>query len=505
MPEVVLTMDRTLASNYHGGMFMGFSACVPKGMIPDWVYFKVFCPSVDYDKETGEVEEAPLGVRRIEAQLRREGYDVLVAHPDAIERAVDEDTIAVGVSEIDPQGMGPATTTFTSFSGKPAYMKICFEELMGRIRRLKREHGFGVFMGGPGAWQVEDRFPEFGIDFLIKGEGEYVVGDVVRRIEEGDRGPEIVKGRPVDPEDIPTLVNPTTNGIVEIARGCGRGCKFCSPDMRELRSFPLGKILEDVEAIVRSGKRKILLHAEDVLRYKADGVYPNVEAVIELFSAVAEHPGVEKVGVSHVALSTVCLFDERLGEVSDILGVGTKVPWMGAQVGVETGSPRLMAEHMPGKVAPFKVEEWPDVVEQAFGIMNDHGWVPCGTLILGLPGETEDDVMKTAELLDRLRDYKSFIVPLFFVPIGDSRLRDHDFFTPERLTDAHWEVIVKCVDHDLRWLPILYSEYARSVGHSPLIKLAIKVLSWYGRRKLTKALLKHCGNEELVRSILGSG
>ncbi|WP_456483824.1 B12-binding domain-containing radical SAM protein [Methanopyrus kandleri] len=502
MAEVVLTMDRTLASNYRGGMFMGFSACVPKGIIPDWLYFSVFCPSVEYDEETGEVKEAPLGIRRIEAQLRREGYDVAVVHPDAVHKAIDEDTIAVGVSEIDPQGMGPATTTFTSFSGKPAYMKVCFEDLMERIRELKDRYGFGVFMGGPGAWQVAETFPRFGVDFLIMGEGEYVVGEVVRRIEEGDRGPEIVRGEPVAAEDIPTIVNPTTNGIVEVARGCGRGCKFCSPDMRELRSFPMSKILEDVDVNVRGGHEEILLHAEDVLRYKADGWRPNVEAVLELFSAVMNRPGVKRVSVSHVALSTVCQFDERLGEISEVAGVGELVPWMGAQVGVETGSPRLMAEHMPGKVAPYEVEEWPDVVEQAFGIMNDHGWVPCGTLILGLPGETEDDVMMTVELLDRLRDYKSFIVPLFFVPIGESRLSDHDFFTPEKLTEVHWEVILKCVDHDLKWLPELYEEYARANGHGPLVKLAIRALTWYGRRKIFKSALKWC-SKELVEAVLG--
>jgi len=498
LAEVVLTMDRTLASNYHGGMFMGFSACVPRGIIPDWLYFKVFCPSVDYDEETGEISEAPMGVRRIEAQLRREGYDVIVAHPDAVEKAIDEDTVAVGVSEIDPLGMGPATTTFTSFSGKPAYMKVCFENLMERISRLKDEHGFGVFAGGPGAWQLTDVYTDYGIDFLVIGEGEYVVGDVVRRIEEGDRGPEIVRGRPVDAEDVPNIVNPTTNAIVEIARGCGRGCKFCSPDMRVQRSFPLSKILEDVRVNVTKGSKKtVLLHSEDVLRYGAETPEPEPDKVIELFEAVMSVEGCEGISVSHVALASVCCFGEKLGELSDIIGIGDRVPWVGAQVGVETGSPRLMAMHMPGKVAPFKVTEWPDVVEQAFGIMNDHGWIPCGTLILGLPGETEDDLMMTAELLDRLKPYKSFIVPLFFVPIGESRLKDYDFFTPDKLTDAHWEVILRCVSHDLRWLPELYREYSQSNRHGPFIRAAIKLLSWIGRRKIRKSARKWCPEDIL--------
>lgn len=41
---IVLTADRTLMSEYGGGIFLGFSACVPKGLIPDRLYFSLFCP-----------------------------------------------------------------------------------------------------------------------------------------------------------------------------------------------------------------------------------------------------------------------------------------------------------------------------------------------------------------------------------------------------------------------------------------------------------------------------
>lgn len=38
--KIVLTADRTLMSEYGGRVvFLGFSACVPKGLIPDWLYY----------------------------------------------------------------------------------------------------------------------------------------------------------------------------------------------------------------------------------------------------------------------------------------------------------------------------------------------------------------------------------------------------------------------------------------------------------------------------------
>ena len=112
---------------------------------------------------------------------------------------------------------------------------------------------------------------------------------------------------------------------------------------------------------------------------------------------------------------------------------------------------------MHGKVLPFKPDEWPDVVEQAFGICKDSNWVPCATLIIGLPGETEDDVVKTIELLDRLKDYKSLIVPLFFVPLGT--LKNEKGFGAQDMNEHHWELMLACWDHDVSWLVELAREY----------------------------------------------
>jgi hypothetical protein len=81
--NVVLTADRTLMSEYRGGIFLGFSACAPKGLIPDWLYFNMLCPSVPVN-EDGSVKFAPCGTRKVEAALLNHGFkreDMIVAHP----------------------------------------------------------------------------------------------------------------------------------------------------------------------------------------------------------------------------------------------------------------------------------------------------------------------------------------------------------------------------------------------------------------------------------------
>ncbi len=76
--------------------------------------------------------------------------------------------------------------------------------------------------------------------------------------------------------------------------------------------------------------------------------------------------------------------------------------FIGLETGIETGSVRLACEIMPAEAAPYPAGKWPDIVEDAFSIMTDAGLLPAATFILGLPGETEEDVYQTIELLDRL-------------------------------------------------------------------------------------------------------
>jgi len=51
--RVVLTADRSLMTNYRGNFLYGFIACGPYEVLPEWVFDKVFCPSVETDPITG--------------------------------------------------------------------------------------------------------------------------------------------------------------------------------------------------------------------------------------------------------------------------------------------------------------------------------------------------------------------------------------------------------------------------------------------------------------------
>ena len=490
--KIVLTADRTLMSEYRGGIFLGFSACAPKGLIPDWLYFSMLCPSVPVNGN-GSAKYAPCGTRKVEAALLNHGFkreDIIVAHPEHLNIVVGTQTRVIGITETDPLGFAPATSTFTQLFNGEAYMNLKFRELLNHP--TIRKHNPRIVVGGPGAWQLEDREArrKLGVDCVLIGESERVVGPLFEKAINGVELPEVVHGDVVETKEIPLIKEPTIDGIIEIARGCGRGCDFCVPTLQRYRCLPIKDILKEVEVNLRAGRRP-LLHAEDVLRYKAKGLEVNGEAVVDLFKTVRSYPGVKAVAMSHFALSSVASAPEVVEEISNILDAGENGRWLSGQTGLETGSPELIEANMKGKCKPFDPEDWPQMVVNAFEIMSENYWVPCATLIIGLPNETERDLELTIDLLEELKHFKSLIVPLFLVSMG--RLKDKmESFNIKNMTPKQAELFLKCWEHNIEWGQTLLQEYF--LTNSGVKGYALRFLFSYGCKE-AKKLIRRCSEE----------
>lgn len=380
--------------------------------------------------------------------------------------------------------MGPATSTFTQVLGGEAYMAVKFQEIINHpaVQKYKPK----IIVGGPGAWQLEDPEPRkrLGVDCVVVGEGEKVVNSLFGTAAKGGTLPEVVHGPVVEEDEIALIQGATIDGIVEIARGCGRGCAFCVPTLQRYRCLSLEHILKEVDVNLKAGRRP-LLHAEDILRYKAKGFEVNKPAVKELFATVYNHPGVEGVAISHFALSSVASAPDLIEDLSNILEVDKGDEWMSGQTGLETGSPRLIKELMAGKATPFKPEQWPQVVVDAFQILSDHNWVPMATLIIGLPSEADSDVEQTIDLVSKLRKYKSLIVPLFMVSEGGLKNRAPSF-NVENITRKQSELFLLCWEHNLNWASTFMDEYF--LLKSGLGGAVIKFVFSYGLKEARKFL-----------------
>ena len=477
--SIVLTADRTLMSSYNGSQFIGFAACFPR-VLPRWLYSRLFCPS--QPDTPPEDLAAPAGIRKIEGALVEAGIpaeEITIVHPSRLDRTVDGNARVVGVTTSDPLGWGPASSTFSSLIQREPYTAYYFRELM--TSRVVRSGSTRVIVGGPGAWQLsgETALKAFGIDCLVEGEGELVAPQLFKDALEGRPLPAKVSGGPVPVESVPMTTGPSINGIVEVSRGCGRGCEFCNPNMRRVRHMPLERILAEVRLNLEHST-KITLHAEDVLRYKANGMVPDRDEVLRLFEETAKLT--PDLGLSHIALSSALSEPGVVEGIAEVLGSAKKGAIAYAQTGIETGSPRQVEEHMKGKAKPFKPGEWPDVVRESFDLLSSNNWVVCGTLVMGMPGETGEDVEHTLDLIRDLRGYRSLIVPLFFVPLG--RMTADESFRPEAMLPEHWMLFAECVDHDFQWAHTLMEDLFKQNRLSSAKSGMFRLASWYMQRKL---------------------
>ncbi|MFQ6107511.1 MAG: B12-binding domain-containing radical SAM protein [Thermoplasmata archaeon] len=484
MSRIVLTTDASNMSELNQNIYLGFLSCIPKNICPEPVY-KALVPPVDVNPD-GTVKLPTLPLRAVEAICVNAGYSrdqVRIAHPLCPERVINDETEIVGISAHDPMGLGPATSTWASIFGGTPHNRLKFVDLMDRIRLLKERFGFTTVLGGSGFWQVNkpETMRRFGIDYVVMGEGEISVPKLFERILNGDdNGPAIVRDRIPEPEEIPPVLGPTNCKLVEITRGCGRGCRFCSPTVSgRLRSLPLEKIVRDVRVHKEAGFDRVTFQSDDSLRYGSSNLLADKDALLNLYEECFK-TGIKEIFLTHASLVT-------FAEQPDVIESLTKylrkrgVKYYGCQPGLETGSFRLISRHMRGKTYPRDSEEWHEIVQDALKVMKENNWYAVCTLICGLPEEDIDDVSMTTSLIERLDGFPSLYIPLFFVPMMHTGLEDRRAFVLENMTEEHWKLMFTCWDHNLRHISGLYEMAAqnRHTVLSVLIKSMASMLKFW--------------------------
>jgi radical SAM superfamily enzyme YgiQ (UPF0313 family) len=263
---------------------------------------------------------------------------------------------------MDPFGLGPASTTLASIFKKEPYLARHFQALMQSpaIEKAKQK-GLKIIVGGPGAWQFKYRKNannNLHIDCIVEGEGENVVGKLFKAAIEGHELPhhyEVGIGEVPSIEEIPDIVQPSINGLIEIGRGCCRGCQFCNVTTRPLRWYPIEKVERELNVNLDSGKVTcVCLHSEDVMLYGSKNTIPHEKKLVELHEKVMKK--VDNVSWSHCSLAAVSFAPKLFSKLSET--ILQKQAWWGAEVGIETGSPEVAKKIMPAKAHPFKAEDW---------------------------------------------------------------------------------------------------------------------------------------------------
>jgi len=476
-------------------MLYGFMACFPAEKINPFMYKVVFCPPVPYDKKTGEAFAAPCGLRRIEGGLMKgfDKKDIVVAEPEHIELSIGEDTKVVGLNVMDAIGIGPVPSTLNQGSFTPIN-RISFRALCLQLKELKKKFGFKVIIGGPGAWQLtfdKKRVEEYGIDNIVVGEADDKIVSICNDAIAGN-APKVIFTHTNDIQDIPYIQGPTCNGVIEAMRGCGRGCDFCDPNMRKERDFPIERLKKEAMVNLRAGISTVWLQSEEILLYGLDNseMRPNKDAVIELFKEMKSLPNVSYVGCIHLTYSSAMAEPECVRKMSEINNYGPNL-WGGIQIGLETASAKLIKRHMPWKVKPFSPEEWPQVVRDGIKLLNENYYFSLNTLVIGLPGEDDDDIRETIDLVLSLKEMDTIVAPMLYT---DYHNPDNSI-TASKMTKLQWELYHRCWIHNARtvsrWIWYGTAEF------NPVFRLMATVFTkmgtWYVLRLIRDAAKKDLG------------
>jgi radical SAM superfamily enzyme YgiQ (UPF0313 family) len=112
--------------------------------------------------------------------------------------------------------------------------------------------------------------------------------------------------------------------------------------------------------------------------------------------------------------------------------------------------------------------------------MEDCDWIALATILIGLPGETEEDIEHTIKLIENIEDMglKTFLVPLTFVPLGTCSLRDAALKSFNDLSERQVEVFASAWEHNIKvWGPDFFkSPPYTSYWAKMLFKLASALL-----------------------------
>lgn len=279
-----------------------------------------------------------------------------------------------------------------------------FLELAGEVARVARR--FPVVAGGPHAEGAYWQLLRLGVWAAVVGDGENALPGLAEALL-GERGLESVPNiafregdgfrvtriEHVDLDEYP----PFHSGLglyppIEIMRGCPYRCRFCQVPWlfkARVRYRGLRAVLDAVTAYVAAGRRRIRFIAPIGFAYLSrEPGRPDPEAVEALLRGTRERGGTPFLGSFPSETRPEYVTPEVLAALRRYAG-NRRV-----SVGLQSGSNRLLEAMGRGHTVEEALE--------AVSLVKSHGFTPVVDIIFGLPGEEDDDVEATVEVMNRL-------------------------------------------------------------------------------------------------------
>ncbi len=270
-----------------------------------------------------------------------------------------------------------------------------------------------VVMGGPHATakakEILDICPY--VDYVITGEGETAMLQLIESdLAEGNalenipglsfRNSEAVVHNPVicaaPLTELPTpdrslLMNedtysPEDMGLIMSSRGCPFACAYCATHTRYVSYTPVDRVLEEIRHVRQK-------YGTTFFSFKDDSFTVNKKRVAEFCDRlIGEHLAIQWECNTRVDLIT-----------EDLLRRMKKAGCRSIKVGIESGSDRILSKMNKG----ISREQ----VRSAARILKRVGIFWTGYFMMGVPGETVDEIRQTLDFMHEIKpDFASISV-----------------------------------------------------------------------------------------------
>lgn len=258
-----------------------------------------------------------------------------------------------------------------------------------------------------------------GFDLVFIGEGEHSFIAFLRRLAQGRRDFQDIRGLAFVAEDSggkrrvmrtgrPPLIEldaryPSIGvqhrrlGAIEIGRGCPHACGFCQTPFlhgARMRHRSLDNALEHIEQLVRAGFKDIRFITPDSLSYLSDdGVHPDYARLEQALIAMHEVAGEAK--IKYGEFPSEMRPEHITAELAQLIDRYSDAAYLA--IGAQSGSEHMLeAMHRGHEVGD---------VERAVAYLAKY----CRKLkkiyvdfIAGLPGESAQDEVLSQQLMERL-------------------------------------------------------------------------------------------------------
>jgi len=196
------------------------------------------------------------------------------------------------------------------------------------------------------------------------------------------------------------LAERQATAFVSIMQGCNMHCAFCIvPQTRgEERGRPIAEIVAEVRGLAEKGVREVTLLGQIVNLYgrhefeKRDGLSP----FVQLIEAICAVDGIERVRFTS---------PHPIGFRDDLIGAFARLPKLVEHVHLplQSGSDRVLKIMRRG----YTAEKYAQLVQR---LRDARPGIAITTdIIVGFPGETDEDYLRTRELCEKTSFDNAFV------------------------------------------------------------------------------------------------